>query len=243
MRLAGRSALVTGGGSGIGRGIALAFARDGCRVAIAGRREDALRETASLWRGEPSILWRAGDVADRASAGALCSWAAEALGALDILVNSAGINIPRRALAVLEPEDWERVLAVNATGAFLCMRAVLPGMRARRDGLIINISSVAGKRAALLGGVAYNASKFAMTALGATAAIEEARNGIRVTNIFPGEVDTPILERRPTPVSPEHRARMLQPEDVAAAALMVALLPPRAHVPELIIKPLAQDYA
>jgi NADP-dependent 3-hydroxy acid dehydrogenase YdfG len=107
---------------------------------------------------------------------------------------------------------------------------------------MINISSVAGKRANPLGGVAYNASKFAMTALGLTVAQEEKDHGIRVTNIYPGEVDTPILEQRPQPVTAEHRARILQPEDVAAAALMVAQLPPRAHVAELTIKPTAQGY-
>src|SRR5262249_28399883 len=98
-------------------------------------------------------------------------------------------------------------------------------------------------RAALLGGVAYNASKFAMTALGTSVALEEGKNGIRVTNIFPGEVNTPILERRPLPVTPEHRARILQPGAVGEAAVMVAALPCRAHVLELIIKPANQDYA
>jgi NADP-dependent 3-hydroxy acid dehydrogenase YdfG len=116
-------------------------------------------------------------------------------------------------------------------------------MRERRDGLIISISSIAGKRAMPLGGVAYNASKFAMGALGTTVGLEEAANGIRVTTIYPGEVDTPLLDRRPVKVSAEQKARILQPEDVAAAALMIAALPPRAHVPELIIKPATQVYA
>jgi NADP-dependent 3-hydroxy acid dehydrogenase YdfG len=107
----------------------------------------------------------------------------------------------------------------------------------------VNICSIAGKRASVLGGVAYSASKFAMTALGGTVALEEGRHGIRVTTIFPGEVETPILDRRPVPVSAEHRARILQPADVADAVLMIACLPPRAHVPELIIKPTSQDYA
>ena len=116
-------------------------------------------------------------------------------------------------------------------------------MRERHDGLIVNISSIAGERLSLLGGIGYTASKFAMTALGVTAAREEAENGIRVTNVYPGEVETPILDHRPVPVSAEHRARILQPEDVAAAVVMVACLPQRAHIPELIIKPTSQDYA
>src|SRR5262245_4925775 len=195
MKLKNKRALITGGGSGIGRGIALAFAREGCRVAVAGRREDALRQTATLWKGEPAMLWRPADVADRSSVADLFSWAARELGPIDILVNAAGINIQRRSMAALDPADWDALLAVNATGAYNCLHAVLPGMRERRDGLIINISSTAGKRAALLGGVAYNASKFAMTALGTTVALEEGKNGIRVTNVYPGEVNTPILDR------------------------------------------------
>jgi NADP-dependent 3-hydroxy acid dehydrogenase YdfG len=122
------------------------------------------------------------------------------------------------------------------------MYAVLPQMRRRRDGLIINVSSIAGKRALALGGIAYCASKFAMTGLGVAVGNEDAEHGIRVTNIYPGEVNTPILENRPEPVSDERKAAMLQPEDVAALAVTIACLPPRAHVPELIIKPRLQAY-
>lgn len=242
MQLSGKTALITGGATGIGLGIALAFAKEGCRVAISGRREDKLREAAEAYRGSPALLYRSADVGDLASVEKLVAWANAELGKIDILVSSAGVNVLRRRLAELVPEDWERMMRINATGAYYCLRAVLPQMRERRDGLIINISSIAGKRSSLLGGIGYTASKFAMTALGVTAAREEAEHGIRITNIYPGEVDTPILEQRPKPVSAEHRARILKPEDVAAAALMVACLPPRAHVPELVIKPTSQDY-
>ena len=146
-------------------------------------------------------------------------------------------------MAEIDPGDWDRMLQINATGAFNCIHAALPRMRERRAGLIINISSVAGKRASLLSGVAYNASKFAATALGTSVGLEEGNNGIRVTNIYPGEVNTPILDERPQPVSEEHRARILQPEDIALAAVMIARLPPRAHIPELVIKPTHQPYA
>jgi NADP-dependent 3-hydroxy acid dehydrogenase YdfG len=189
------------------------------------------------------LLTHAVDVADRASVARLFQWAAEKLGPIDILVNGAGLNIVHRLLAETTPEEWDRLVTVNATGAFNCLQAVLPQMRERRDGLVINISSIAGKRALRLGGVAYSASKFAMSALGTFASNEEGRNGIRVTNIYPGEVDTPILENRPTPVTAEHRARILQAEDVAAAVVMIACLPPRAHVAELVIKPTTQEYA
>ncbi len=242
MRLSGKTCVITGGGSGIGQAIAWCFAREGCQVAVAGRDEAKLRATAGAYTGQPPILTHRADVANRGDVERLFAWADDQLGHIDILVSNAGINVARRSMAELAPEDWDCLLAVNATGAFNCLQAVLPRMRAQRDGLVIHISSIAGKRAGSLGGVAYNASKFAMTALATTAAVEECKNGIRVTTIFPGEVDTPILVHRPVPVTEEHRAKILKPEDVAAAALMIACLPPRAHVPELVIKPTVQEY-
>ena len=242
MSLAGKVALVTGGGSGIGLGIAIGLARAGARVAIAGRHEDKLRAAAATYDGKPPILTRACDVGDLASVEQLVAWTEATLGPIDVLVNSAGVNVVKRSMAEVSPEDWDAMLRINATGAFYTMRTVLPGMRGRKDGLIVNISSVAGKRSSLLGGVGYSASKFAMTALGITASREESQHGIRISSVYPGEVDTPILLQRPTPVSAEHRARILQPEDVAAAVVMIAQLPPRAHIPELVIKPTSQDY-
>lgn len=240
-QLDGRTALITGGGSGIGAAIALAFSKAGARVIITGRRADRLQQVVEA---DPSgrITAIVADVADRDSVAALWEQTAATSPQIDILVNSAGINVPNRAMSDLTPEDWDRVLAINATGTFNCIREVLPGMRERRDGVIINITSVAGMRTGLLGGVAYNASKFAASALGRSVGEEERENGIRVTTVYPGEVETPILDDRPVPVSAEHRARILQPEDVAAAALMVACLPPRARVPELVITPTTQSF-
>lgn len=237
-----KTALITGGGSGIGLGTALALAREGCRVAIAGRRPEVLAEAVAGYKGQPAILHHPCDVANRGSVEKLFAWAGEKLGRIDILVCAAGVNIKNRLMSNMEPPDWDRVLAINATGVYHCMYAVLPQMRARKDGLIVNISSISGKRAAALGGVAYNASKFAVAALSTSVANEEAQNNIRITSIFPGEVDTPILEHRPQPVTAERRAKMLLPEDVADLVVALAKLPPRAHVPELIIKPTVQEY-
>lgn len=235
-----KTALIAGGGSGIGAAIALAFAEAGFKVAISGRRAEVLQEVASST--EYGILCHAADVADRESVSDLFGWAAQNLGPIDVFVNSAGINIPNRSMAKLSPEDWDQVMQVNATGAYNCMHAVLPQMRERKDGVIINICSVAGLRTSPLGGVVYNASKFAMDALGRSVGEEERENGIRVTTIYPGEAETPILDKRPNPVSAEHRARILQPEDLAAAALMVARLPARARVPELVMIPTSQSF-
>ncbi len=242
MGLAGKTTLIIGGGTGIGAGCALAFAQAGSTVAISGRRLDKLQATAAKFVGSPAILCHAGDVSIREQAQELIEWATKTLGRIDIMINCAGINIPKRSMRDLDPADWDKLIQVNATGAFNAMHYVLPQMRSRNDGLIINVSSVAGIRASVLGGVAYSASKFAMTALGTTVAIEEKNSGIRITNVYPGEVETPILDARPVPVSAEHRAKILQPEDIASILVAIAQLPPRAHVAELVIKPTTQEF-
>jgi NADP-dependent 3-hydroxy acid dehydrogenase YdfG len=242
MSLQGKTALITGGGSGIGLATAVALAKEGCRVAISGRRLDVLKAGAAAYSGQPPIACQACDVAVREDVERLFAWAAKELGQIHILVNAAGVNLKNRMMANMTPPDWDRVMAINATGVYNTMYAVLPQMRERKDGVIINISSISGKRAAALGGVAYNASKFAVAALGTSVANEEANAGIRVTTVYPGEVDTPILEHRPQPVSAERRAKMLLPEDVAELVVAIAKLPPRAHVPEIIIKPTVQEY-
>ena len=243
MKLQGKTAVITGGGTGIGLAIAHALAAEGCRVAIAGRRAEPLEKAVAEFDNDPPLVCHTVDVARIESVAELFDWARGELGRIDILVNSAGINIVRRTMAETSPEDWDRVLAVNLSGAFYCMREVLPEMRERRDGLIVNISSIAGLRASMLGGTSYSASKFGMSALGTCVALEDGEHGVRVTNVYPGEVETPILEHRPNPVSAEHRARILQPEDVSAAGLMVACLPPRAHVSDLVVKPTSQPFA
>lgn len=247
MKLQEKTAVVTGGATGIGWGIARALAAAGCRVVIAGRTEATLKKATESWQVEAGateapILAHVVDVADRASVQRLFDWANRQLGRIDILVNSAGLNIKTRTMAEMTPDQWDYVLAANATGAYNCMYAVLPQMRQRRDGLIINISSIAGMRASALGGVAYAASKFAMSALGTAVNNEDCKNGIRVTTIYPGEVNTPILEHRPTPVSDERKAAMLLPEDFGDLVVAICALPPRANVSDLVIKPAVHEF-
>ena len=142
----------------------------------------------------------------------------------------------------LQEEDWDRLLKINLTGGYNCLRLALERMRPRGEGLVVLINSVAGKRSAPLAGIGYNASKFGLSALGIGVGEEERENGIRITNVYPGEVNTEILDQRTRPPSPEHRASILQPEDVASVVVNLTQLPNRAHVPELVIKPTRQSY-
>jgi NAD(P)-dependent dehydrogenase (short-subunit alcohol dehydrogenase family) len=240
MELEGAVALVTGGGSGIGRATAIALADAGARVVITGRREDPLRDTAAAANSNQPVRYRVADLAEAEQVSDLVVWAEEQVGPINLLVNNAGVNVRDRALQSMSVAEWEYVMQVNANGAYYVVHAVLPSMRSHGGGLIINISSMAGVRAGSISGAAYSASKHALNALTAVINEEEGKNGIYATAICPGAVDTPILDNRPVVPSPEQRARILQPEDVAAAVLFVATLPKRAHVPELHIVPAPQ---
>ena len=240
MSLNGQNAVVVGGGTGMGEAIALELANEGANVIVAGRRKSKLEDVAT--KGGARVLTHSVDVADRNSVESLFDWTTKKINKLDILVNCAGANVPKRSMSELSPNDWDKLMTINATGAFNCMHFGLKLMRPHKNGLVINISSTSGKRAAPLGGVAYNASKFAMAALGTSATEDERENGIRVTTIFPGEVDTPILDDRPVPPSAEHRSKILKPIDIAKITIAIAKLPAIAHVPELVIKPIGQSF-
>lgn len=237
MELSDKIVLVTGGAGGIGLGIAKAFAAEGCRVALADVNEEALVKAVKDAGANGQFVQRTCDITDREQVSQLFQWLGEELGPIDILVNSAGINVSNRMMSNIEPADFDRVMEINTTGTFNCIYAALPVMRQRSSGLIVNIVSLAGKRAMLLAGLPYCVSKFATGALGTFINLEESKNGIKVTNIYPGETNTPIIDKRPSPPPPEKRAKMLQPEDIAACVTAIAKLPPRAVVPELIITP------
>ncbi|MEX1020343.1 MAG: SDR family oxidoreductase [Litorilinea sp.] len=241
-QLKGKVAVITGGGTGIGQGVAATLAEAGAQVVIIGRRADKLEETIRAIDAQPTPVYRALDVADQVAVAATFAEITETYGAIHILVNNAGVNVLKRRVSELSPEDWNYLMDVNATGAFNTIHAVLPQMRERKDGVIINVSSIAGVRPSVLGGAAYSASKHAMTALTFVLALEEKDNGIRATNLCPGEVNTPILDARPIKVSEEHKEQILQPSDVAAAVLFISTLHPRAHIPEMLIKPTTQAF-
>ncbi len=237
--LSGKVAWITGGGSGIGLAGAIELAKAGARVVISGRTEKTTREAEkqlkAIGDAEGTLL----DVADKKAVAATVAGIEKRHGRIDILVTSAGTNIggAKRNFKNMSVEAWDDVVQINLNGLFYCCHAVIPGMRARKDGLIINISSWAGRYASVLTGPAYNATKRAVIAVTESINMEECANGIRATSILPGEVATPILEKRPVPPSQEERARMAQPEDFGKAILFVATMPARSCVNELVIAP------
>jgi NAD(P)-dependent dehydrogenase (short-subunit alcohol dehydrogenase family) len=237
MKLEGKNVLITGGGSGIGKGVARALADEGCRVVICGRRGSLLQSVAASIDAKCPVRHRACDISNRQAVRDLCDWLRTEKAEPDIVVNCAGINVPKRSMEDVDPEEFDRVLAINATGTFNLLHAVLPAMRQRKDGLIINIVSVAGRRVFLPAGVPYSASKFAQAAIGSFVNFEVAAEGVRVTNIYPGEVNTPILDQRPVVPSAEQRAQMLQPEDLGELVVGLARMPARTLVSEVVITP------
>ena len=236
--LAGRIVWITGAGSGIGRAISLAFAGAGARVALTGRRQDALAETQALIGGDADqVMLAAADVTRADQVTAAHRSIVEQWGDPDVLVNDAGGNAKRRHWKQLSADDMSMVVDVNLKGPFLCSLAVLPAMRARKSGTLIHVSSFAGTGTFLVSGPTYSAAKHAVRSLSATLNAEQGIHGIRSICINPGEVATPILDSRPRPPSAAERAIMVQPEDIAEAALFAARLPARSCVMDMTVVP------
>jgi NADP-dependent 3-hydroxy acid dehydrogenase YdfG len=234
-RLDGKIAWVTGAGTGIGRAVAQAFAAEGARVILTGRRREKLEETAALIGDAASVL--PCDLTDAAAVTAAAAKVQKDFGGPDILVNNAGTNLPRRYLHQLTPEAIRTLIDGNLTAPFQTSVAVLPLMRAKGGGLIIQIASMAGKNVSFLSGPGYTAAKTGYVALSQAINQENGIHGIRSCCICPGEVATDILKNRPEPVPSEDVERLLQPEDIAAMALFVATMPARANITEMLVQP------
>jgi NADP-dependent 3-hydroxy acid dehydrogenase YdfG len=235
--LKGQIAWITGGGSGIGLAGAMALAQAGAHVVISGRNAatnaSALASLQAIGSAEALLL----DVADKHAVKATAQQILDKHGRIDILVTSAGTNATQRNFDVVTPEAWDDVVAINLSGLFYCVHSVLPAMRQQQGGLIINVSSWAGLYASKLTGPAYNATKRAVLALTESINMEECTHGIRATSLLPGEVATPILDKRPVPPSAEQRELMVQAEDMGQAILFVAQMPARTCINELVISP------
>lgn len=233
-----KTSVVTGAGSGVGQATALALVQQGWRVAIVGRRAEALQETVKL-AGTLGAQLRVCpcDIGDENAVAQMGARVLAEFKEVDLLVNAAGTNTPQRSLEVLSHANYHAIVDANLHGSYYCVQAFLPRMRARKSGTIINIVSVAGKQASAKSGPAYVVSKFAQAGLTQSINAEERGNGVRACSIFPGDIATPLLEKRPEPPPASAREKMLTAGDVAACVLFVANLPDRAVVEELVIQP------
>jgi NADP-dependent 3-hydroxy acid dehydrogenase YdfG len=235
--LKSQTALIVGASSGIGRSIAVHFAREGATVMASARRQNRLEELQEeLSEENIDIGIFTADASNAEAMEELASRTVEQFEKIDILVYATGTNVPDRALTRLNTKIWDEVISVNLNGAYYATRAVLPAMRDRKSGHLIYIASISGI-VPDISGAAYQASKRGMLGLSHAIRVEEKENGIRTCVICPGLVDTEILEKRPVKPSPEMLAKALQSEDVAQAALFVAKLPARAAIPEMQIMP------
>lgn len=236
--LKGKIAWITGAGSGIGESAALKLAEAGAVVVLTGRREAPLLDVAGRIReagGKAHV--KAADLGKAEEVRAVAESIAADLGRLDILVANAGGNITDRAWSKLKPSGIDELIANNLASAFYCAQAVLPIMRAQGGGLMIHTASMAGRNIGPMSGPGYVAAKHGVVAMSHSINIEECANGIRSCALLPGEVNTPILKKRPNPLSAEDLARMLQPDDVGDMIRHIAALPPHVCVNEIWLTP------
>ena len=230
-RLVGKKILITGASSGFGRGIALACAAEGAELALVGRNEQRLQAVAEQVKAEGGqAIVCVADIADEAQILAAVAQAKATLGQIDVLINDAGMNVTQRSIKDTSSEQWRQLIDVNLTAAFIFTKALLPDMIARQEGTIINVASRAALHPHLAGGVGYSTSKQGMDALTQVTNEEANQHGVRACLLCPGVGNTPLLDRRPVPPPQEQRLKMLQPEDVAAVAVLIAAMPPRVNI-------------
>jgi NADP-dependent 3-hydroxy acid dehydrogenase YdfG len=237
-QLDGKVAWVTGAGTGIGEAGAKALAREGASVVLSGRRREPLEAVArAIETAGGRALVEPGDMTDAKRVTEIAESIRERFGRLDILVNNAGNNVKERSWKELTPERIDTVIDANLSSAFYCAWAALPMMREQKDGVLIHTASWAGRYVSVLSGPGYTAAKHGVVAMSHELNMEEFANGIRSTVLCPGEVATPILDRRPVPVSAEDKARMIQSEDMGEIILFVATRPKHIVLNEMVIGP------
>ena len=230
-RLKSKNIIVTGASSGFGEAIAIACAAEGANVSLAARRQTALEAVAKVIRqkGGQALVCPT-DVSDDAQIHAAVAKTRASFGAVDILVNNAGMNIAERSIADTPAEQWRRLLDVNLTSAFVFTKAVLPEMKERGSGLIVNVASRAAMFPSMTAGVAYSTSKIGMEALNDLTNAEGNPFGVRACLFNPGIGNTPIIDNRPGGFSHQERMKMIQSEDIANTVAFIASLPPRVNI-------------
>ena len=229
-----QTALITGATEGIGRATAFALAHAGYRVAVCARTESRVRKLVRELEAEGvEAAGAAADVGNPEQVARMIEAVTGTLGEIDVLINNAGVLIGK-PFEELTLDDWDTTMATNVRSLYLVSRAVLPGMRQRRRGDIVNVASLAGRNG-FAGGTAYSASKHAVLGFSRSLMLETRKEGIRVIAVCPGSVDTSML--RDQPMLKSEPSRILRPEDVAATILHALSLPDRALVSELDIRP------
>ncbi len=236
--LKGKVAWITGAGSGIGAAAAVSLAEAGATVVLSGRRREPLEKVAAqISNAGGAAHVQAGDLMSSSAVEKIAAFIKEKLGRLDILVNNAGLNVSERDWRQLKPSAVDELIRGNLSSAFYCVTAALPMMRAQKDGILIHTASMAGRFVSPLSGPGYTAAKHGVVAMSHSINMEECVNGIRSTVVCPGEVATPILDKRPVPVSAEDRAKMVQPEDCGDLIRYIASLPEHVCINEVLITP------
>jgi NADP-dependent 3-hydroxy acid dehydrogenase YdfG len=231
-------AWVTGGGTGIGKAGAAALLADGWTVVISGRRAEVLKSVADeLGAGGKPVEVMALDVSNADDVNKVAQAILAKHGRIDLLVNSAGVNLPKRSWEDVTQDGWDQIVDINLNGVMYCMRAVLPAMRAQKDGCIINVASWAGRIVSKMTGPAYTATKHAVLALTHSFNMDEGVNVFRACCLSPGEVATDFMYNRPVPPSAEIMARMLQPDDLGKTIAFIAGMPAHVCINEVLIAP------
>lgn len=233
-----KTAVVTGAGSGVGQATVVALAKEGWKVALLGRRESALAETIAAAGGESdNLLVCQCDIGEHEQVRAAAKKILAAFGTVEVLVNAAGNNFKERYLNDISEDAYHGTVNANMNGPYYCVQAFLPGMSERKSGTVVNISSDSAYEPNLKAGVAYIMSKMGMAGLSRSINCEEGPNNVRSCVIYPGEINTPLLEKRPVVPDAGRLKDMLTSEDVASTILHVINLPQRAVLESIIMRP------
>ena len=241
MNLEGKVCIITGGGSGIGRGAARMMAEKGAKVALVGRtaeKVEAVRNEITTAGGVAEAF--ALDVSDYDAVMQMGKEVKDAWGRIDVLVNNAGHSSRHRRLLTITPEEIRSVIDSNLIGTIFCTQAVVPAMLEAKRGTIINVSSLAGVTPGPFSGLAYGPAKAAVINFTDYLNAELRNTGIRASVVIPGEVNTPILDNRPIPPSEDAKMAMVDVEETSATITFIASLPQRTHIPSLVIRPTMQ---